>query len=104
MRVLHEKERSEREEERLLSDLTQRELEVLQLIVKGLDNKSIGRTLDIGTGTVRAHVQHLLHKLGAHSKLEVAAWAVQRGLATAPTDGNHTTRLRRGTPPEHTAR
>jgi two-component system, NarL family, response regulator DevR len=82
LRAASERERSEREEERLLGDLTQRELEVLELIVQGLDNKSIGRRLSIGTGTVRAHVQHLLQKLGAHSKLEVAAWAVQQGLIT----------------------
>jgi two-component system, NarL family, nitrate/nitrite response regulator NarL len=98
MRMLHDVERSEREEERLLGDLTPRELEVLQLIVMGLDNKSIGRKLDIGTGTVRAHVQHLLHKLGAHSKLEVAAWAVQRGLTAQAEDDGPGTLERRGVP------
>jgi DNA-binding NarL/FixJ family response regulator len=92
MRVLNEQERSEREEERLLGDLTHRELEVLQLIVLGLDNKSIGNRLAIGTGTVRAHVQHLLQKLGAHSKLEVAAWAVQRGLIMPGGSSSQATR------------
>ena len=53
---------------------------MLGLIVAGLDNKSIAKRLAIGTGTVRAHVQHLLEKLGVHSKLEAAATAVERGL------------------------
>jgi two-component system, NarL family, nitrate/nitrite response regulator NarL len=98
MQLLHEQERSEREEERLLGDLTRREAEVLQLIVMGLDNKSIGRRLAIGTGTVRAHVQHLLQKLGAHSKLEVAAWAVQRGLTMPPGSQSQMTRTKGGVP------
>jgi two-component system, NarL family, response regulator DevR len=75
-----ESERQDRERQQLLGQLTQREREVLTLIVAGLDNKSIAKRLAIGTGTVRAHVQHLLEKLGVHSKLEAAATAIERGL------------------------
>jgi DNA-binding NarL/FixJ family response regulator len=81
--LVHEKairERNDRERTQLLGQLTNRERDVLQLIVSGLDNKSIARRLAIGTGTVRAHVQHILEKLGVHSKLEAAAQAVERGL------------------------
>jgi len=75
-----ERERQDRERQQLLGQLTEREREVLGLIVAGLDNKSIAKRLAIGTGTARAHVQHLLEKLGVHSKLEAAATAVERGL------------------------
>ena len=48
----------------------------------GLDNKTIARRLSIGTGTVRAHVQHVLEKLGVHSKLRAAALATERDLVS----------------------
>ena len=80
VRQQFDRERQERERQQLLGQLTQREREVLSLIVAGLDNKSIARRLAIGTGTVRAHVQHVLEKLGVHSKLEAAATAIERGL------------------------
>jgi two-component system, NarL family, nitrate/nitrite response regulator NarL len=75
-----DRDRQDRERQMLLGQLTGREREVLSLIVAGLDNKSIAKRLAIGTGTVRAHVQHLLEKLGVHSKLEAAATAIERGL------------------------
>jgi two-component system, NarL family, response regulator DevR len=81
-----ELERQNRERQQLLGHLTQREREVLALIVAGLDNKSIAARLAIGTGTVRAHVQHVLEKLGVHSKLEAAAAALERGLVARPHD------------------
>jgi DNA-binding NarL/FixJ family response regulator len=87
--MLTEQEKDKHELVSLLGDLTHRELDVLELIIAGLDNKSIGRRLGIGTGTVRTHVQHLLHKLGAHSKLEAAAWAGQRGVLTAILTAAH---------------
>jgi two-component system, NarL family, nitrate/nitrite response regulator NarL len=74
------RDRRDKERVQLLGQLTSRERDVLELIVAGLDNKSIATRLAIGTGTVRAHVQHVLEKLGVHSKLEAAAQAVERGL------------------------
>jgi two-component system nitrate/nitrite response regulator NarL len=74
------RDRRDKEHTQLLGQLTSRERDVLELIVAGLDNKSIASRLAIGTGTVRAHVQHVLEKLGVHSKLEAAAQAVERGL------------------------
>jgi DNA-binding NarL/FixJ family response regulator len=84
-----EAERQARERRRLWADLTERERSVLLLIVAGLDNKSIAGRLMIGTGTVRAHVQHVLEKLGVHSKLEAAAFAVERGLTAHLSAGVH---------------
>ena len=51
-----------------ISNLTNRELEILELIAKGLSNKLIARELDISDGTVKVHVKHLLKKLSALTK------------------------------------
>lgn len=64
------------------TSLTPREQEILRLIAEGLSNKMIARKLDISEGTVKVHVKHLLKKLGLRSRVEVAVWAVQEGLAS----------------------
>jgi DNA-binding NarL/FixJ family response regulator len=53
---------------------------VLQLLSLGLDNHAIAERLVISYATVRSHVQNVLDKLGAHSKLEAVAKASERGL------------------------
>lgn len=65
---------------RLASYLTQREMETLELLVRGLDTRAIARLLNVSTTTVRTHVQAVLTKLGVHSRLEAAALAVKYGL------------------------
>jgi len=62
------------------SDLTARELEVLRIAARGLTNKEIAEQLSLSVNTVRNHMQHVLNKLGAHSKLEATAVAVRLGL------------------------
>ncbi|MGZ4595481.1 MAG: response regulator transcription factor [Actinomycetes bacterium] len=74
--------RADREEP--AADLTAREREILQLIAEGLTNAAIARRLFISVNTVRNHVQSLLAKLGAHSKLEALSVAVREGLITPP--------------------
>ena len=59
--------------------LTQREEEILQLIAKGMSNKSIARELDISEGTVKVHVKNLLRKLNLRTRLEAAVWALEQG-------------------------
>ncbi|HEX2516436.1 MAG TPA: LuxR C-terminal-related transcriptional regulator, partial [Chloroflexota bacterium] len=61
--------------------LTARELEVAALIARGLTNPQIAHELIITTGTARSHVEHILGKLGLHSRTQVATWAAGRGLA-----------------------
>ena len=61
-----------------LSRLSPRERQVLALLSRGLDNAQIGRDLFISQHTVRTHVQNILEKLGMHSKLEAATFAMQR--------------------------
>lgn len=62
------------------SDLTERELDVLRSASLGRTNKEIAAELYLSVNTVRNHMQHVLNKLGAHSKLEATAIAVQAGI------------------------
>jgi two-component system, NarL family, nitrate/nitrite response regulator NarL len=60
--------------------LSPREREVLALLSRGWNNARIGRDLVISQHTVRTHIQNILEKLGMHSKLEAATFAMQRSL------------------------
>lgn len=79
----HEMARDEAERRRLLDSLTNREKDVLALMAEGLDNRAIAAELAIGFTTVRGHVQNILEKLDAHSKLEALACAARYGLLDA---------------------
>lgn len=61
-------------------DLTARELEVLRLLSKGLNNKEIGNLMGFTRFTAKFHVQNILQKLGASDRTEAVAAAVQRGI------------------------
>ena len=60
--------------------LSDREMEVLQLMAKGLSNKEIGRELWIGETTVKTHVSHILRKLGQADRTQAVLAAVKGGL------------------------
>ncbi len=60
--------------------LSRREREVLRMLADGLATDAIADALFISRNTVRAHVQRVISKLGAHSKLEAVAIARRRGL------------------------
>jgi two-component system NarL family response regulator len=62
------------------SALTDRELEVLELIVKGQSNKEIAKSLNISEATVKSHINSLLSKLGVTDRTQAATTALQRGL------------------------
>ena len=62
------------------SGLTEREVEVLQLIRDGLSNREIGERLFVSERTAQTHVQHILDKLDVGTRAEAAADAVERGL------------------------
>jgi DNA-binding NarL/FixJ family response regulator len=64
--------------------LTPREAEILALVADGLSNKAIAAELGLRLHTVRNHVQNVLTKLGAHSKLEAVALATRAGLLAPP--------------------
>ena len=61
-------------------ELTDREREVLALVVEGFSNLQIARTLGISPATARFHVSTILSKLGAANRAEAAALAVKHGL------------------------
>jgi two-component system nitrate/nitrite response regulator NarL len=63
-----------------LSGLSQRQLDVLQLLARGLPNKSIARQLGVSEGTVKLHVSAILRSLGARNRTEAVREAVRRGL------------------------
>jgi DNA-binding NarL/FixJ family response regulator len=67
--------------------LSERESEVLRLIVKGYANKEIARRLNVGTETVKSHVSNILSKLGVQSRTQAALSAVQMGLIPASEIG-----------------
>jgi len=60
--------------------LTERELDVLKGIARGLSNQEIARRLSIGTTTVRTHVSSLLSKLGVSNRTQAALYAMEHGL------------------------
>lgn len=62
------------------SKLSPRELEILHLLSEGRSNQLIAESLVLSINTVRNHVQRVLEKLGAHSKLEAVAMAARGGL------------------------
>ena len=71
-------------DERPSHDLTAREREILGLIAEGLTNGAIAKRLFISVNTVRNHVQNILAKLDAHSKLEALSVAIRDGLIDPP--------------------
>jgi DNA-binding NarL/FixJ family response regulator len=63
-------------------DLTPRETEILQLIVKGCSNRDIAGVIQASEGTVRIHVSNILAKLGVSDRTEAAVQAIERGIVT----------------------
>jgi len=57
----------------MISHLTGRELQILQLIAKGLQNKIIASTLNLSEHTVKIHVHNIITKLGAHNRTGAAS-------------------------------
>lgn len=69
---------------RLAAYLTARERECLALVVDGLGTGAIAEHLGVSTTTVRTHVQSVLTKLGVHSRLEAASFAVRHSILRDP--------------------
>jgi DNA-binding NarL/FixJ family response regulator len=65
----------------LEADLSPRELEVLQLVARGLDNGEIAAELSISPRTAKNHVSNILAKLEVPNRIQAATYAVRAGLA-----------------------
>jgi DNA-binding NarL/FixJ family response regulator len=65
----------------VLDGLSTRELDVLRLIARGMENSEIAETLHISSRTAKNHVSNILAKLGLPSRVQAAIYAVRHGLA-----------------------
>ena len=66
--------------------LTDREVEIVKLLAKGLTNKEMAETLFVTGNTVKVHVKNILGKLQLRNRQQLAAYAVQKGLVTEIKD------------------
>jgi len=67
---------------RSINELTEREIEVLQLIADGMNNREIAKKLVISEKTVKTHVSNILSKLHLDDRTQAAVYALRHGLAT----------------------
>ena len=78
--LVHERLAAPAADDAAASLLTRRELEILRLIAAGTSTQNVAERLHVSPTTVRNHIQNLLSKLGAHSRLEAVAVATRRRL------------------------
>jgi DNA-binding NarL/FixJ family response regulator len=64
--------------------LTQRELQVLQMIVDGKSNKEIATALELSANTVAVHRANIMNSLGIHKTAELVVYAIRAGLVSVP--------------------
>jgi NarL family two-component system response regulator LiaR len=72
---------------RTTDPLSERELEVLRLLARGMSNQEIADALVVGEATVRSHVSSILRKLQLASRTQAALYALREGLASLDDDG-----------------
>ncbi len=70
-------------ERKLQPSLSPREVEILEMVAKGLTNKEIGRAIQVSHFTVRNHVRHIIAKLEVGDRTEATTVAIQQGILTA---------------------
>ena len=72
---------SQREEaKKIVEVLSKRETEIVKMVASGLRNKEIALKLSIGEGTVKTHLHTIYEKLGVHGRVELAMYALERGI------------------------
>jgi DNA-binding NarL/FixJ family response regulator len=71
----------------VLSDLTPRELEILQLVLVGRTNKSIAAQICISEKTVEFHLDRIYTKIGMRTRMLAGMWAIQQGVSATKTRG-----------------
>lgn len=70
----------QQEEDQQVSELTDREMDVLRCVAQGLSNKQIAANLSVSTTTVRTHVSNLLRKLNLENRTQLALYAHQNNI------------------------
>ena len=63
-----------------LSDLTQREIQILHLVLDGRTNKAIAGELYVCEKTVEFHLSHIYTKIGVRTRMLAGVWAIQHGM------------------------
>lgn len=89
-KILKEFKRSEagaEEELDTTEPLTEREIEVLQLVAEGKSNQEIAESLVISESTVKNHLRNILGKLHLRNRIQAAVYAVRQGLVEDPPQG-----------------
>ena len=74
----------------MATSLSRREIEVLQYVAAGLTSKEIAKALDIGERTVNWHLANVFVKLGAGSRAQAVALAMEQGIVRRPHDSRTT--------------
>ena len=63
-----------------LSDLTPREMQILQLILEGRTNREIAAEIFVSEKTIEFHLKNIYTKVGVRKRILVTVWAVQQGV------------------------
>ncbi|HZM24972.1 MAG TPA: helix-turn-helix transcriptional regulator [Anaerolineales bacterium] len=63
-----------------LSDLTQREIQILHLVLEGQTNRAIAGELSVCEKTVEFHLSHIYTKIGVRTRMLAGLWALQQGI------------------------
>jgi DNA-binding NarL/FixJ family response regulator len=63
-----------------LSDLTPREIEVLELVLAGRTNKAIAATISVSEKTVEFHLDKIYTKIGMRTRMLAGMWALRQGI------------------------
>ena len=69
-----------------LSDLTPRELKILQLVLKGKTNRAIASEIYVSERTVEFHLDNIYTKIGARTRVMAGIWALQQGIEIEPVE------------------
>lgn len=85
-KLLREIRQSPAQQETNPDPLTERELEVLSLVAKGLDNQAIAARLTVTEVTVRTHISHILDKLHLANRVQATLYALRTGLSVLEND------------------
>lgn len=82
--------RARNDADRLIDQLTSREIQILQSIAQGRSTKEVAESLFISQLTVQTHVKNILGKLGVHSKLEAVTFALRHDVIRFPGNEERT--------------